>query len=1469
VEKKMKKNQLLMILIMFHISYLLFSAFILNQPMEIIQPDGTKISCFASGDEFFNYLHDEDGFTIIQADDGYYYWAIEQDGAVVASQYRVDLVNPRSVNLRPYVKISKELYEKRKNFYKEGYDSTVTRAPHTGEMNNLVVYIRFNDDSEFTIPRSSYDANFNAEANESVYHYFQEVSYQELELTSTHYPICAIDTNLSYQDLQPRNYYEPYNATTNPNGYNGDTERRTREHTLLQNAVAFIESEVPLDLAIDADNDGYVDNVSFMIRGNSGEWAELLWAHRWVLYTYDVRIHGKQVWDYTFQPENQTSVRVLCHELFHALGAPDLYRYYEEGTPVGPWDLMSSGFVHMGAWMKYKYTNHIWINSIPVISQSGTYTLNPLTSPTNNVYRINSPNSTNEFFIVEYRKTDGFYETNLPGSGLLVYRIHSSYDGNADGPPDEVYIYRPNGTTNNDGSPYSAHYGEHVSRTEINDTTNPSSFLTNGSQGGLSIGLIGDPGATISFVLNPEDGIPNPQSFTALPISTTQIGLEWTKNMENHDVMIAWSADGTFGTPADGTVYSSGSSIPGGGIILYRGAQTSYSHFNLAESTTYFYRAYSYNASIEYSAGYNQQATTFSPPVSLPFTENFSSTDQWTQQSENCSDRWAISATSNAGGISPEMRAVWESASPATTRLITPMLNTSGYSSLDLSFKHYFDYYASGVTIKIQSSSDLTNWTDEAWQQVNPPADIGPATVESTISHNLGSITYIAWTITGNLYNFDNWYIDDVEISGEHIGDPEFSMNPTSLDFGNLEVGNSQMLEFTLTNDGLSDMTGSISTPTGYSVSDVRSARSVKNVLSYLINPSASKTFYLTFSPVLEDNYDGIVAISSNDPLNPNNSLSVYGEGLAPQITWNPTEFQKTLDPNSTGSENLTIGNSGSANLNYTASVQFLLKNRETLQVYPDTENYETGSCDATQKTQTSLARAYNTEDGWLKFDISSLPSNVTINSIEFHGYVNYTNYPYWSITALHSNPLTTEGSLLHDIIDGETDGRYNYFEESSDFPTGWKVADLGGSAVTDFQSAVDASQDWFAVGINSTDNSPTYYIVFDGWNEANPPYLVVDYTVNQIPWLSLNGTSSVNGTINVGAAEDGIPVQFDTTDLELGTYQANIVLSSNDPENSEVIIPVELTVDNVSPIISLSAETLDFGTLYVDEFHYLPLTISNNGSNPLTGTIQTIEGFWVFTRNSKGDVTSANRLNSANFNIPGQSNKVFDIYFYPEDNGVFDGNIIITSNAPANPQKVLTVSGTGIYPPIVSVSTQEMNFGDVAVLEYSSLPLTVSNLSEDETLTGTVTTNIGYWVVPPAKYTERQNSENFTLTPLQTIDYNIFFYPEETGDFTTTISVTSNDPNTPETIINVTGNGILAAPTITNVYRNINNRLVITWSAVPGAEFYQVYSADTPGGTFLLDESGTFSGNSWSTPLEDGAKLNAKRFYKVIAVKE
>lgn len=468
---------------------------------QIELPDGTIIDCYASGDEFFNWLHDEEGYTIIVGEDGYYYYGIRQGDYVVPTEHRVETVNPAEIGLEPWARISERVYQERRERFYEPIERSRVRAPHTGTLNNLVVYIRFADDTEFTIPRTTYDQRFNSLNSSSMRHYFQEVSYYQLDIISHHFPICDLTTNLSYQDSHPRSYYQPYHAINNPNGYSGDTQRRIREHTLLANAVAYIEDEVPADLVIDADNDGYVDNVSFIIRGNAGNWADLLWAHRWVLYTYQVFIHNKRVWDYTFQPENQSSAYVLSHEMFHTLGAPDLYRYTTTGfTPVGPWDLMASGFVHMGAWMKYKYAQQNWITEIPEINSSGTYTLEALTTPYNNAFRIESPYSNFEFFVLEYRKQSGFYESNLPGSGLLVYRIDSRYDGNASGPPDEVYIYRHNGTPTVNGTINLAHYNSTNGRTEINDyTTNPTSFLANGNIGGLHIHDIGFAGDTITF----------------------------------------------------------------------------------------------------------------------------------------------------------------------------------------------------------------------------------------------------------------------------------------------------------------------------------------------------------------------------------------------------------------------------------------------------------------------------------------------------------------------------------------------------------------------------------------------------------------------------------------------------------------------------------------------------------------------------------------------------------------------------------------------------------------------------------------------------------------------------------------------------------------------------------------------------------------------------------------------------------
>ena len=108
--------------------------------------------------------------------------------------------------------------------------------------------------------------------------------------------------------------------------------------------------------------------------------------------------------------------------------------------------------------------------------------------------------------------------------------------------------------------------------------------------------------------------VPDPQNFTAVSVSSTGIKMSWTKNADNNDVMLIWSSDGIFGTPVNGLTYSVGDTIPGGGSVLYRGSNTAFSHVGLFPSTTYYYRAFSFNLLNEYSSGIDLSVTTLEGP---------------------------------------------------------------------------------------------------------------------------------------------------------------------------------------------------------------------------------------------------------------------------------------------------------------------------------------------------------------------------------------------------------------------------------------------------------------------------------------------------------------------------------------------------------------------------------------------------------------------------------------------------------------------------------------------------------------------------------------------------------------------------------------------------------------------------------------------------------------------------------------
>jgi hypothetical protein len=280
---------------------------------------------------------------------------------------------------------------------------------------------------------------------------------------------------------------------------------------------------------------------------------------------------------------------------------------------------------------------------------------------------------------------------------------------------------------------------------------------------------------------------------------------------------------------------------------------------------------------------------------------------------------------------------------------------------------------------------------------------------------------------------------------------------------------------------------------------------------------------------------------------------------LASEISLNPSSFSKSVMSGGSVNDVLNIANSGNVALDFNALVDYSI-NVSQAYVYPLAIDYWTGTCTSTTKTQVSAVKAVPpSEAGWMKFDVSSIPVGAVINSVEFHGYV-YGNYiPQWSITPVSVDPVTANPSVLYPDINAEgNSGYYLYRNETATLSVGWKTHMLGGNINSDLAAAL--AQGWFAIGVMDRDPG-TNYINFNGCNSSNKPYLVVNYTHPPPPtWLKINGGTTIAGSVAAGNNQN-INVSFEAGAYPEGTYNANIKITSNDPDESQLIIPCTMVI--------------------------------------------------------------------------------------------------------------------------------------------------------------------------------------------------------------------------------------------------------------------------------------------------------------------
>lgn len=304
-------------------------------------------------------------------------------------------------------------------------------------------------------------------------------------------------------------------------------------------------------------------------------------------------------------------------------------------------------------------------------------------------------------------------------------------------------------------------------------------------------------------------GVERPASLSATTINESEIFLQWQANAANSAVLVAFSQDGVFGEPQNGTTYNAGETIIGGGTVLYFGqTQNTFNHTNLDFATTYYYRAWSYD--IEYSGHLAAQATTScSAGLQLPFTENFDSSSTipqcWTTEGNYT---WNF-GTFSEGLIGTTGNYAWveiSGNSAASAALNTPDFNFSDYTDIRLEFKHRYNHNRSSAYIAYSTNGGSSWTTIQTWT-----GNTGTTVFDQVIGALAGQPSVqFSWVLDfgggGAPTARKSWSIDDIVVSGTLAG-TTYTINATAGNggsinpSGNISVAEGNNQSFSITPD--------------------------------------------------------------------------------------------------------------------------------------------------------------------------------------------------------------------------------------------------------------------------------------------------------------------------------------------------------------------------------------------------------------------------------------------------------------------------------------------------------------------------------------------------------------------------------------------------------------------------------------------------------------------------------------------
>lgn len=261
------------------------------------------------------------------------------------------------------------------------------------------------------------------------------------------------------------------------------------------------------------------------------------------------------------------------------------------------------------------------------------------------------------------------------------------------------------------------------------------------------------------------------------------------------------------------------------------------------------------------------------------------------------------------------------------------------------------------------------------------------------------------------------------------------------------------------------------------------------------------------------------------------------------------------------------------------------------------------------------------------------------------------------------------------------------------------------------------------------------------------------------------------------------VTIRYAPTAVSIVPDQTTLFITHN-ASNSNCGTPspcgIKLTGRGVELIkMSISPTPVDFGNIAVGQTIKQTLTLTNSSTS--TGLLE----------GSVGSLTSPFSIASGggSFSLsPGQSRSV-TISFSPTSSGItFTDTLFITHNATTQTSPTsVTITGTGVEVINLSVNPSPVNFGNVAVNQFSNQTLTITNSATSTTiLEGDVdTTGLS------SPFSVVSGGGSFSLLPGGSKIVTIRFAPTAPGTVSGTLKITHNatNPSSPTNVL-LTGTG-------------------------------------------------------------------------------